>query len=630
MATLQELETALKNADAAGDMDAARKLAAVVARARNNVVDRIPDMPVGETEQRAPDPTIGEQAVGAGEAGLALATGATGGTVGMIGGTLKGLAKQILSGQFGTLQGQQLVQEAAAKGAQALTYAPRTEAGQDITQTVGGALEQTIPLAGLTAELGAISAGINAAKPAAMATARRVAEPVQSAATKSVETIKQAAPSFSPKSPDTATGAQSVGAAATPMEIVRTQTAESLPVPIKLTKGAATRDAEQLAFEKEQMKNPELGAPLRARTEENNLQALQNFDALIDMTEAQAPDFASTGNRVISALSNGHRAAKTAVRVAYKEAENAGEMEAPVKLDNIASFLKETAPEAEVAPILKVAKQKGVALGILSEGPDGELIANAAPLKTVELFRRSIGEAAGIDPTNRLFSGRMREAIDETTEGLGGSLYAKARSLRRQQAMKYENRAIVARLINNRKGMDDPQVAVDQVFNKSILNGSPEEITFLKRVLNTSGEDGQQAWKELQGATLKHLRDESSKGMGMDSSDNPVISPAKLHNSVSALDKNNRLDIVLGKKNAAIVRDLNDVVRYVNTVPPGTLINNSGTAGTLLAAMAEAGTTGALTGLPVPIISALRALSVHIRNNRIKAKIDKALNIKPK
>ena len=201
--------------------------------------------------------------------------------------------------------------------------------------------------------------------------------------------------------------------------------------------------------------------------------------------------------------------------------------------------------------------------------------------------------------------------------------------MRTKQATKYENRAVVARLISNRKGMADPAVAVDQVFNKSILNASPEEITFLKRVILTSGEDGPQTWKELQGATLKHIKDEASKGMGMDSADNPIISPAKLHQTVTALDKNGRLDIVLGKKAAETVRDLNEVVRYVNTVPPGTLINNSGTVGTLLAAMGEAGATGALTGLPVPAVSILRALSKQINNNKLKLKINAALNAKP-
>jgi hypothetical protein len=212
---------------------------------------------------------------------------------------------------------------------------------------------------------------------------------------------------------------------------------------------------------------------------------------------------------------------------------------------------------------------------------------------------------------------------------MGGDLYKKARQIRVDQARKFENRAIIARLIKNRKSTEDPMVAADQVFRKSILNSSPEEITFLKRVLLTSGKDGQQAFKELQGATIRHLRDEATKGLGMDSQDRPIISPAKLHQAVQALDSNGRLDVILGKKNAQTVRELDSVVRYVTTVPPGTLVNASGTAGTLLAAIAEAGTTGALTGLPVPVASGLRLIMKMRREGRTKDKINDALNALP-
>jgi len=61
-------------------------------------------------------------------------------------------------------------------------------------------------------------------------------------------------------------------------------------------------------------------------------------------------------------------------------------------------------------------------------------------------------------------------------------------------------------------------------------------------------------------------------------------------------------------------------------VPPGTLLNNSGTAGALMAAMGEAGATAAFTGLPLPVISILRAANMQMKNNKTKAKIMASLN----
>jgi hypothetical protein len=444
--------------------------------------------------------------------------------------------------------------------------------------------------------------------------------------------------------PATAIGGRiSGGAAATPEALRRVTTAEGLPVPVTLTKGAATRDAQQLAFEKEQIKS-DLGGPLRQRAEENNLQALQNFDALVEMTDAQLSDLSSTGGAVVKTLSDGLANAKAKTRVAYQQARKSPEANVAIdpaakvdfEIDNtpvqisVIDYLNSRPSGVRSADVADSIRAQMRLLDLASVDADGKLVARPATVGRMEDFRREIsGIAKFDDPTGIRDETILKKLIDLQTEPVAGDLYKKARKLRTQQATKYENRAIVANLIKNRKGMDDPKVAADQVFRKSILNGSPEEITFLKRVLMTSGNDGKQAFKELQGATVRYIRDEATKGMGTDSSDRPLVSPAKLHQTVKALDANGRLDVVLGKQNAAIVRDLNDTVRYVSTVPPGTLINSSGTSGTLLAAMAEAGATGALTGLPLPIASGVRQIIKMRQEGRTKAKINDALNALP-
>jgi hypothetical protein len=588
----------------------------------------------------APEPTLGQQLVGAGETALTLATGATGGLVGTIAGAGTGLAQQILSGDFGTPEAVRAVEVAAAKGGQALTYQPRTQAGQEQVQAVGQVLANVLPpVLPVIAAPGAIMQAARTAAPtvgaarqiagaagqrAATATGQAIARPVQAATTAVRETLgMEVTPT-----PATAVGGRiSGGSAATPEALRRVTTAEGLPVPVTLTKGAATRDAQQLAFEKEQIKS-DLGGPLRQRAEENNLQALQNFDALVEMTDAQLSDLSSTGGAVVKTLTEGLTAAKNKTRSAYKAAEKAGELENNVTLTSVVDYINENIPEGDLAPVLKAARQKAIAVGAALPDENGNLIAQPVTLLQAENLRKTF-QRAGFEGADQFHGGSLRRVFDVETEGMGGDLYKKARQTRIEQARKFENRAIVARLIKNRKGMEDPQVAADQVFRKSILNSSPEEITFLKRVLQTSGPDGQQAWKELQGATVRNLRDEATKGMGMDSSDRPLVSPAKLHQAVKALDANGRLDVILGKQNAAIVRDLNDTVRYVSTVPPGTLVNSSGTAGTLLAAMAEAGATGALTGLPLPIASGVRQIIKMRQEGRTKAKINDALNALP-
>jgi hypothetical protein len=102
-----------------------------------------------------------------------------------------------------------------------------------------------------------------------------------------------------------------------------------------------------------------------------------------------------------------------------------------------------------------------------------------------------------------------------------------------------------------------------------------------------------------------------------------------MHRTVRALDENGRLDVIFGKKNAQTIRDLNAILIDVVTAPPGTLINTSGTAGTLLATMTELGLTGMLTGLPIPVATGLRQIVKLKKERATKARIIDALNALP-
>jgi hypothetical protein len=394
--------------------------------------------------------------------------------------------------------------------------------------------------------------------------------------------------------------------------------AEGLPVPVELTRGAAARDAEQLAFEKEQIFGP-LGKPLRERAEENNIQVLQNFDRFIDLTGAQAPDIPATGNAVIKALSAGYKQAKDRVNVAYRRAEVAGDMAEPVTYKDIADYIAEQTPTTreKLAPVLNA-----VAEQLRKNDPDGT---GTIPINAIEDVRKLINKATTPGTADANYGGELKGLIDQATEGKGGALYQKARALRIEQARKFENRAVVERLVTNVKNKADAKTTSEEVFRKSILNESPEDIKFLRSALKTSGKDGRQAWRELQGATIRHIQTEATKNVNLTAGNDPVVSAAALNRVVNQLDQNGRLDAIFDPATATRIRDLRDVVQYVNTVPPGTSINNSGTARTLLAALAEMGGMGAMTGIPLPVISGLRALRNSVQDNRIKKKIAQSL-----
>jgi hypothetical protein len=420
-------------------------------------------------------------------------------------------------------------------------------------------------------------------------------------------------------------------------------TAEGLPVPVTLTRGAATRDAATLAFEKEQIKSPNLGAPLRARAEENNLQILQNFDALIDQTGAVAvrgglPD---VGRSVTSALLQGYEAAKNRTRAAYQRAYQSPGAQDLIDVTRTFTVIDDGVPitgtvfdyvntripglPSEAVPT--AARGYAVKLGLATLDDSGELVPNpSATVAQLEKWRKEINKAVGNEPGDKRHAAIIKNGIDQAMGDAGGEAFRVARATRRAQAQKFENREVVAQLVKTVANREDAKTMSNEVFGKAIATSSPEEITFLRRVLQTSGRDGRQAWRELQGATVRDIKDAATSAGNLDSAGNEIISVPKMNARITQLDNAGRLDAVFGKQKAAQIRDLNEVARYVSTVPPGTLINNSGTAGTIMAALAEAGAAGALTGVPVPIASGLRLLSRQVKDARIKAKIERTLN----
>lgn len=651
MATVQELETALVNADKAGDVDAARKLAAAVTRARASAPPPSPaDLIPGSAAQNGfvippqPERTMGQRVEGAIETGLATASGVTGGTLGMVGGTLKGLAEQILSGQFGTKEAADLVEKSAAQGAQALTYAPRTKAGQEYTEKVGSAMQELIPIAPMTAEMAGLSRAVAPVRRAATDTVQSVrssAAPAVARATEAVRNAPQAAADMvlgrGPGEVATPGTGSSVGAAGVDMATQRRTLAEGLPVPVRLTKGQASRDAAQLKFEVETSKLPEEGARLRERIVQQNDAILRNLDTWIDQTGAEAPSLRAAGIAVDEALVKQAKRDKTEVNAAYTKAKKSpeaqvlvdqslpvaiGEGEAAMSSTPL-SFLNEQPSGLPNTALADAARQYAVRLGIAEMEDAGQLAPKQATIRQLEDWRKAISQATGYEPSDIRQATILKKLIDGQTEPVAGPLFRDARNLRARYAQNYENRATVSKLLSTKRGTTDRQVAFEDVFDHAILKGSLDDVRNVRRILQRGGEEGQQAWRELQGQTASWIRDQATKNVQSDSSGARVVSPAALTKSLRQLDADGRLDFIFGKKGAQQLRDLADLAEYAKTVPPESAVNTSNTAATL-AGLVDVLFSG-FTGTPAPITTATRLVVKKIKDAKLRRRISDAL-----
>lgn len=645
-------------------------------------VDLIPDStipadraPVSTSMPAAPEvsaPGIMDTAIGSGEAILNAATGVLGGAVGMAGGGAAGILKSIKEGTIGTQEGVRAAEQSAAAGAQALTYQPRTESGQEQAEAVGKGMQSLIPIAaiahtlppmvtaakgtpaGVMARAGAEGAARDianvAAKPveavglvapgaAGEVAAGAVAAGAKAAATgvSKVSSMARTATTLPRRALERLTGADeptptpgtrgSAGSMGTDIAAQRRATAAQLPVPVDelLTKGMLSRDPAQLKFEVETAKIPGAGKPLRERVNQINQALLDNFDTAIDQTGAMETSLRAVGAVVDKALVDKAARAKTEIRSRYKAAETAGEMESPVLLQSVVDHLNESAPDAATAPLLTTARARAIQTGLAIEGADGQLVAQPVTLKRAETFRQAVGAATDYTPTNIRQSTIIKGLVDEATDGMGGDLYKQARSARARYAQEFENHAVIAKLLNNKRGTADRQVAMEDIYSHTILKGSLDNVRIVRRVLQTAGEEGKQAWRELQGATLRDITEKAKQSVALDATGNRVMSASALDKAITELDADGKLDFIFGKKGAQTLRDIRELAQIAKTVPPEAAINMSNTASTLLAGFGDIAGYG-VSGLPVPIMSLGRAAMGYIKDVKLRNRIQDALN----
>ena len=567
-------------------------------------------IPGGPSEAAPRQPaTVGGNIVGAGETALAALTGATTGAAGYGLGAIEGLIGQLTQG----LTPEQ-AQKVAESYAQSLTYAPRTQAGQQQTAALGEAAAMLPPVvAGFT------PTQLQGAGQAARASAAQLHQAVNQVA----QAVQRA--------PDPSL---SVGAAQVPQDIVRRNRANELPIPMgdKLTKGMATQDVAQQNFELETAKNPELGKPMVDRMNELNKLVSENVDEMISMTGTQLAETdwrLQTGNKVISALKSGYDAELNKVSRAYNAARERGETQNLLPqqgVSQIYEFVNQNRAKRTNAPVLKgfadEAKVKELGSGNIE---DGTFKLNDLTIEQSEMLRQEINRL--YDPANgqdRFYAGQLKGMIDKAQDGAGGKVFQAARKQRMQLAGKYENLAIIDQLIDTKKGYVDQKIASEQVFSKAILNGSVADVRNLRRVLSTAGEDGVTALKEVRAAALRHIRDEATRNIGVAPDGTPRISAKGLTAAVGTLDKNGKLDILFGK-DADKIRTLAEVTKDIFVAQPNAS-NNSNTAANVLAAIDMMVSAGVQA--PAPILSVLRITAKKAKDRKIEKRLNEALTVK--
>jgi hypothetical protein len=419
-----------------------------------------------------------------------------------------------------------------------------------------------------------------------------------------------------PKSSVTVSG---VGAAEVPEALTRYQTAQNLRVPVPMTKGMAERDLATQQFEAETAKlYPDtIGKPLITQKAQANDAILQNFDAYVDATGKETFGLRETGKVVDKALVEQAKQAKAEINKAYKLAKFSGAMEEPVSYAPLEAYIAKQTPtvRAKLAPILDAVDEQ-----LKVNDPTGT---KTIPINAMEDVYQFINK--NFDPSDAvgmLHAGEMKKLINAATENKGGELYQNARKLRTQYANKFEDVGVVDKLLRTKKGTTDRAVAFEDVFRHSILDGSRDDVAAIGLLLKKGGPEGQQAWKELQGQTIQHIKDKVTASIDVDSFGNPVVSPAKFKSVLNEIDQDGKLDYIFGKKGADEVRNLYETTINVNAPLKGA-VNYSNTSSALMKAL------DGIALLPISRVIGVKQGLEKVKEMGIKKKVEESVNYTP-
>ena len=476
-----------------------------------------------------PERSLYEKFMGNVETIPALASGLAAGVVAPI----AGVASTLTSGKYGTQEGIRAGEQTARNVQEAMTYQPRTPEAQRNVQVVGDVLSNVIPIA----PTNMLPAAAILAKPSLNQLAPAVAP------------IKNAMVSATQRQP--AAVMPGMGAAETSAAALRQERA--LRQDIRLTKGEQNPELGLQQFESDIVKkNPELGKPLIEFKAGQKQDIIDRIEKLAGETNAQYADPANAravGTIVDKAMVNEYGKKFDAYKQKYKIADNAGETLQEVSYKDIIDFIEQKTPtmRQKLDPILD-----SVAESLKMNDPTGK---GTISIRALEDIFQEVGQVKGSANAKEL-----KGLIDQATEGAGGDLYRQARTARRQLANEFDNNYRVAKLLDTKGKYADRAVAFDDVFKHVVLDGSLEEMRTVTKILKKGGPEGQQAYKELQGQTIQHLKDLLIKGEG-ELKPNSELSFAKFKSAIDSLDREGKLEYMYGKAGRDKLMDLRATVQ---------------------------------------------------------------------
>lgn len=374
-------------------------------------------------------------------------------------------------------------------------------------------------------------------------------------------------------------------APAVPLDALRRiNQADTMVRPTELTKGQATRDPAALRQE-ELLAQTDEGSAIRERHIEQNRAIIESLETLRDRAAPKSSNMEDVGRRVAlerergnvkaqeGALAMKERKSNENVRALYEKARNSPENNMPVTPKPMIDWLTENGAAAASVPEINSVAQMLKRFGAVDFDANGNAIARRdltiGEMEEIRKLVTKLGNQPGTPASH--YMNELKHRIDWTTADSGGDLYKAARNARRLHAMEFEEPKAIAQLLDS-KSRTDRSVALEDVWGKTVLGGSINDLERVQMTLLNAKDRkvkdaGRKAWRDLVGNTVEYIKDEATKQVALDTSGNVNISPAALKRVLAKIG-DQKLDILLGKSSADMLRQVANVTYDVKTMPP--------------------------------------------------------------
>jgi hypothetical protein len=366
-----------------------------------------------------------------------------------------------------------------------------------------------------------------------------------------------------------------MGAASTAEDLMRQQRLEQFNIRAKL--GERTKNLPQQQFESEVERGVITGISEEAKTKLQEQMKLfeagkqkdiiRNFERMTEEVGSTADrgEIRKTGRIIDKVLNNEYTKKFDAYKEKYRLADESGETLEQVPYQSLLDYINTKTPtrREKLDPILN-----DVAESLAMNDPQKT---GTISIRNLEDIYQQVGTAKDSPSAKPL-----KDLITQIGDGAGGKLYQEARQARTQLAKEFEDVSRVDKLLGTKAGYKDRRVALDDVYNHIVVDGSLEEMRTVTSLLKKTPE-GREAYKELQGQTLQRMKDLLLKK----GDETDAVRLDRFSNFVTELDREEKLAYMFGKTGRNEIMDLRQAIKDVMVKEPGA-VNYSNTSGAVL------------------------------------------------